>query len=179
MGDVLTQVQDELNNLLHQMTAALVTIRLRAPPAAIPGQPVLSSFAEHGMQQAAQQSAQNAAAGGAQQATGQYAAIPDGPAVEAPKEASTNLPLSGEGMQEQLRELSQDLVAKEQQLEVLIKALPGTGVTEREQMEKMEALEKELEAAEVERKKVVEERQGLIEEVERAIMGVGGKGVRV
>lgn len=84
-------------------------------------------------------------------------------------------PVSPEEMASQVKELSHDLVQKEQQLETLIKALPGIGNSEQKQLERMRELERQLEEAEAERGVAVKERDELIRQVERAIMkGVGG-----
>lgn len=81
--------------------------------------------------------------------------------------------VSPEELQNQIKELSHDLVQKEQQIETLIKALPGHGVSEREQWERMRTLEKELQDLEQEREEAVKDKEELLRKVERLILGVG------
>lgn len=142
------------------MVSTLRTVRYRAPPSAPPGQPLLPTFAQ--LEQ------QNASQGGA--STQQASQDPQQPAQDPLMQ-----PVSPEEMASQVKELSHDLVQKEQQLETLIKALPGIGNSEQKQLERMRELERQLEEAEAERGVAVKERDELIRQVERAIMkGVGG-----
>ncbi|KAF2639726.1 hypothetical protein P280DRAFT_470343 [Massarina eburnea CBS 473.64] len=147
MADILTQIQDELDMLLNQMQSQLSYIKTRAPPAIIPGQPQLSTFLE--------QEAQTAAAASAHSQT------------QAPPPPPTQ-----EEYQHDIRELSKDLVLKEQQIEVLIASLPGLHTSEKEQVERMKELEKELEDLEGDRIAAVEEKRGLVKIVEERIGSV-------
>ncbi|KAF2279158.1 uncharacterized protein EI97DRAFT_430255 [Westerdykella ornata] len=165
MSDVLTQIQDEVDKLLLQMQSSLQTIKHRAPPSAPPGQPLLTSFTVHAQQQAQQAQAQ-AAANAPQQGQGVPAQSHDALNASIPE-------VSPEELQNQIKELSHDLVQKEQQIETLIKALPGHGVSEKEQWEKMKALKKELLGLEQEKEEAVKDREELLRKVERLILGVG------
>jgi mediator of RNA polymerase II transcription subunit 21 len=71
-----------------------------------------------------------------------------------------------------LRELAQDLVLKEQQIEALIVALPGVGNSQAAQEARLVELERELKEVEVERQKWEQEREGMREGVEGWIGGV-------
>ncbi|KAL1607969.1 RNA polymerase II mediator complex subunit [Paraconiothyrium brasiliense] len=151
MGDILTQIQDELDMLLNQMQSSFAYIRNRAPPAPIPGQPMLSSMQEF--------EAQNIAAAN--------------PSAAPP--APPPLP-TAEEFQKDIAELSRDMVLKEQQIEVLIASLPGLDKSEAEQVARMKELEKELEGLEGERMRAVEEKEALVKKVEGKIVKAGKMG---
>lgn len=166
MADILTQIQDELDmvrpplpipsypltsQLLHQMHASLTYIKTRAPPAAIPGQPTLSSL---------------------QEAQAQAAAHSQG--SDPSQIPPTPVPASPDEFQKDIRELSRDLVVKEHQIEILIGCLPGLNATEAEQVQRMKELERELDAIEGERERAVREKEGLVRLVEERIGVVGG-----
>ncbi|KAH7128746.1 mediator complex, subunit Med21 [Dendryphion nanum] len=144
MSDILTQIQDELDILLNQMYTTMSYIRTDAPPAPIEGQPALSSFAEHEASQSTQQT------------------------IDAPK----NTP--PEEFASTLNQFSNDIVLKEQQLEILFNNLPGMGISEKEQVERMKELQRQLDEIEPERLEAVREKDRLIERVEKGIVGVGG-----
>ena len=61
-------------------------------------------------------------------------------------------------------QLVRDLVVKEQQIEHLIKALPGIGTSEKEQEEQIRNLEREL--------RVRKEMRATVKKLEHVIMGV-------
>jgi mediator of RNA polymerase II transcription subunit 21 len=136
------------------MNASLKYIRNRAPPGAIPGQPLLDTFAEL--------EAKNAA---------QNLPNPANPAQQAPAESVA--PPTQEEYQNDMKEMSRDMVLKEQQLEVLIASLPGLNTSEGEQVERMKALEAELAGLEGERVEAVREREALVRRVEERIRSVG------
>src|SRR6186713_2075234 len=119
------------------MHSALRQIRERAPPAAIPGQPLLSTFAEF-----ESQNNPNAA---------------EAPAAPAP--------VTKESFAKDLREVSRDIVIKEQQIEALIANLPGLSKTEEDQVRQMRELERQLKEIEGERLEAVRERERLIRRV--------------
>ncbi|KAJ4289106.1 RNA polymerase II mediator complex subunit [Kalmusia sp. IMI 367209] len=152
MADILTQIQDELDMLLNQMQSSFAYIRLRAPPANIPGQPLLSTFAEFDAQNAAQNT----------QNTSQTASQPQPTA-----------PPTQEEFQKDIQELSKDMVLKEQQIEVLIASLPGLNTSEQEQVQRMKELERELEEIEGERLAAVKEKEVLLQKVEDRIVRAG------
>jgi mediator of RNA polymerase II transcription subunit 21 len=140
--------------LLFQMQSSLAYVRTSAPPAAIAGQPLLSTFAE------AQAQAEAA----------NHASHPnsDQPAPELPPP-----PPSQEQFQQDVHTMSRDLVLKEQQIEMLVASLPGLDTSEKEQVERMKELEKELEDLEEERLRAVKEKDGLVRMVEERIGSVG------
>ncbi|PNS17001.1 Mediator of RNA polymerase II transcription subunit 21 [Sphaceloma murrayae] len=139
MADRLTQLQDCLDDLATQMFASLRYINAHHSFASIPGQPDQAPTTqknEDGTQTTMQDPANDI--------------VPDDPAL----------------FQASLRELARDLVLKEQQIEYLIKVLPGIGNSEKEQNERIEKLDGELREIEGERKEAARERdqmKGLIE----------------
>lgn len=62
-----------------------------------------------------------------------------------------------------LRELSRDLVLKEQQIEYLISVLPGIGESEANQNDRIRGLEKELREADAQRNKALEQREVMLD----------------
>ncbi|KAF2010465.1 hypothetical protein BU24DRAFT_58866 [Aaosphaeria arxii CBS 175.79] len=144
MGDILTQIQDELDMLLNQMFITLRYIQTSSPSAPITGQPTLPPLASDPSQ-------------------------PD------PNTNPANPPTTSKAeFTHQIAEFAQDIVTKEQQLEILFDALPGMGISEKEQRERMEALQGELEGVEEKRREAGAVREGLVEKVERGIIGVRG-----
>lgn len=137
------------------MTLALHHIRDRAPPTAPPGQPLLTSFAEH----ASQSQSQATVSDPSQPQDGTEAGIKS---------------LSPEELHKDIKELSYDLIMKEQQLEKLIRQLPGVGNSERDQVERMKELQRQLEEIEDERVAAVKEKEALVKQVEDRILGVHG-----
>lgn len=61
---------------------------------------------------------------------------------------------------------------KEQQIEFLISVLPGIGTSERDQEERLKALEAELRVAEEERARAVREKAEVLERLDGVIRGV-------
>jgi len=155
MGDILTQIQDELDMLLNQMSAALRQIRENAPPSVPPGQQRLDTFAELEARTAAENTQQGVVAN------------PSQPAIAPPPKPSP------EQFHADLKELAQDITLKEQQIEKLIAHLPGLNWSEKEQVERMRELERQLEELEGERVKAVGEKDALMKMVEDRITGVG------
>ena len=62
-----------------------------------------------------------------------------------------------------MHEMAQDLVLKEQQIEIVIKSLPGIGVSEADQNKRMRELEGELRQLEEARAKKEVEKQAMID----------------
>lgn len=61
---------------------------------------------------------------------------------------------------------------KSKQIELLICSLPGIGVSEDEQQERLRSLEKELQEAEAERKQAVEEKEDMVERLDTVIRSI-------
>lgn len=141
------------------MQASLTYIKTRAPPAPIPGQPLLSSFAEHEAQAAAQS---------------QSSSHPSQPSQAPATPAAPLAPPSQEEFQKDIRELSRDLLLKEQQIEILVGSLPGLNTSEKEQVERMKELERQLEEIEGERLAAVKEKEVLVRKVEDRIGSIRG-----
>lgn len=70
------------------------------------------------------------------------------------------------------RELAQDLIVKEQQIEYLISKLPGLTHSEQDQEQRIRELEEELKAAEEKRKIAVKEKQVVLAKLEEVIRNV-------
>lgn len=70
------------------------------------------------------------------------------------------------------RELAQDLILKEQQIEFLISVLPGLENSENDQEETIKQLEKELRLAEIERQKADKEREQVLARLDNVIRSV-------
>lgn len=68
-----------------------------------------------------------------------------------------------------LRELAQDLILKEQQMEVLINSLPGLGTSEATQEARMRELEQELREVEAERAKAEVDKEKMLAVLGEAI----------
>ena len=91
-----------------------------------------------------------------------------------PSANSPPAPAPEADFQHSLHELAQALVLKEQQIEYLIKSLPGLGNSEADQERRMRELEAELRGLEGERREMEGVREGLVESLGRAITGIGG-----
>ncbi|KAI9736091.1 MAG: RNA polymerase II mediator complex subunit [Claussenomyces sp. TS43310] len=70
------------------------------------------------------------------------------------------------------RELAQDLILKEQQIEFLISKLPGLTHSERYQEHRIQELEDELRAAEQRRQVAIKEKEALLAKLEEVIRSV-------
>ncbi|ODA76321.1 hypothetical protein RJ55_08166 [Drechmeria coniospora] len=81
-------------------------------------------------------------------------------------------PLPAEEFRPGLRELSRDLVVKEQQIEYLISSLPGLDNSEKDQERCIKDLEEELKAAEVQRLEALKERDRILAELDSVIRSV-------
>ncbi|KAI5814623.1 mediator complex, subunit Med21 [Pyronema omphalodes] len=69
-----------------------------------------------------------------------------------------------------LSELARDIIVKSKQIEVLITSLPGIGVSEEDQKNRLLNLEQQLKEAEAERLKAVEEKELARERLESVIV---------
>jgi mediator of RNA polymerase II transcription subunit 21 len=70
------------------------------------------------------------------------------------------------------RELAQDLIIREQQIEYLISKLPGLDHSEEDQEERIVELEKELKAAEEKRKVAVKEKEVILAKLDKVIRSI-------
>jgi len=70
------------------------------------------------------------------------------------------------------RELAQDLILKEQQIESLISLLPGLDNSEKDQEEMIRQLEEELKIAEEEQKAALKEKEAVLARLENVIRSV-------
>ncbi|KAF1996622.1 hypothetical protein P154DRAFT_623087 [Amniculicola lignicola CBS 123094] len=201
MADILTQIQDELDMLLHQMSAALSYIKNAAPPSPIPGQPTQSSFAEYEAQTRAQEQPSTTGntqtqtqtqtqhsltqhTSSTQTQTQSQSQTQSQTQTQAPTQttsqtltlAHTQTQTTPPAFPPSIKELSYDLIMKEQQIEHLIARLPGIGTSEQEQGVRMRVLEQELDRIEGERRDAVREKEGLVGRVEEGLGVVGGCG---
>ena len=81
-------------------------------------------------------------------------------------------PAPGDQFQASLGELSQDIAKKAKQIENLIDSLPGIETSEKDQLESLSSLEKELRAVRAEEAKVVKERQNLLARCDKLVMQI-------
>ncbi|KAI0445897.1 mediator of RNA polymerase II transcription subunit 21 [Xylaria telfairii] len=71
-----------------------------------------------------------------------------------------------------LVELAQDLITKEQQIELLISILPGLDNSEQDQERNIRELEEELKVAEAQRQEAIKERQQTLAKINAVIRSV-------
>ncbi|TWU76490.1 RNA polymerase II mediator complex subunit [Metarhizium rileyi] len=81
-------------------------------------------------------------------------------------------PLPAEEFAVGLKELSRDLIIKEQQIEVLISNLPGLDNSERDQERNIKNLEEDLKAAETQRQEALRERDQILAELDSVIRSI-------
>jgi mediator of RNA polymerase II transcription subunit 21 len=146
------------------MYASLNYIQLKHPYATIEGQPSQAPESSEPRNSANAAEPKNATPG--IQANG------DLNAQNGPSDPNTPLPESPDVFQNALREIAQDLVVKEQQVEHLINSLPGLGNSESDQEERMRELELELRNVEVLRERKEAEREELIDMLGKIITKV-------
>jgi mediator of RNA polymerase II transcription subunit 21 len=70
------------------------------------------------------------------------------------------------------KELAQDLILKEQQIEYLISVLPGLENSEKDQEQTIRRLEEELKEAEARRMEAVKEKEAILAKLEVVIRSV-------
>ncbi|KAK4506145.1 hypothetical protein PRZ48_004110 [Zasmidium cellare] len=156
MADRLTQLQDFVDDLLSQMYASLHYIYNKHPFGEIPGQP---SQAPQASQSEPTANGVAPAANGDAAASQQTLAAGQANAEEAP----TPVPEPADKFNAAMHEMAQELVLKEQQIEIVIKSLPGIGVNEADQEKRMRELEVELRQMEEERAKKEIEKQAMVD----------------
>jgi mediator of RNA polymerase II transcription subunit 21 len=71
-----------------------------------------------------------------------------------------------------MNELARDLIVKSKQIEVLITSLPGIGVSEEDQQNRLRLLEAQLREAEEERQRSIEEKEKAKERLEAVVVGL-------
>jgi mediator of RNA polymerase II transcription subunit 21 len=157
------------------MYSSLRYIKEAAPPAPIPGQPLLASFSELESQNPAPPNAGPAAPPNPNAITQTASSTTH----QDPNASNANITQASqtsrqEAFAKDIRELSKDIVIKEQQIETLIANLPGLRTTEEEQVARMRELEKELQEMEGERVEAVQEKERLVARVEEILGGVDG-----
>ncbi|SMQ54445.1 unnamed protein product [Zymoseptoria tritici ST99CH_3D1] len=152
MADRLTQLQDCLDDLLTQMYASLNYVHTRHPYGDIPDQPTQAPQADS-REVGRVATTGDGPAAGAQQGEGQNGS----------REPSTPSPETQNTFNAALRELAQDLILKEQQIEYIINSLPGIGNSEEDQERRMRELEAELRQVEEERAQKDVERENMID----------------
>ncbi|KAF5612193.1 mediator-RNA polymerase II transcription subunit 21 [Fusarium subglutinans] len=69
-------------------------------------------------------------------------------------------------------ELSQDLIVKEQQIEVLISCLPGLDNSEMDQERYIKELEEDLKVAEAQRQEAIKEKDQILSELDSVIRSI-------
>ncbi|ORY63138.1 RNA polymerase II transcription mediator [Pseudomassariella vexata] len=69
-------------------------------------------------------------------------------------------------------ELAQDLITKEQQIELLISILPGLDNSEQDQERNIKELEEELKAAEAQRQKAIKEKAEIMTKLDTVIRSI-------
>lgn len=94
----------------------------------------------------------------------------DGSAPVIPDTQTESLPDDPQVFQANLRELARDLVMKEQQIEYLIKVLPGIGNSAQDQNDRIKQLEQQLKDLEGSSKQAAEERDEMLEMVEKVAL---------
>ena len=92
--------------------------------------------------------------------------------VSAAPATNPDLEAANRDYQITLRELAQDLVVKEQQIEMLVKDMPGLNRSQNDQEARMKNLEAEAQTLEAQAKDVDQERELLIKRVEETMMRI-------
>lgn len=70
------------------------------------------------------------------------------------------------------KELARDIIMKTKEIDLLIGSLPGIGVSEEQQIQRLEQLESELQAVEKRRKEVVKRKEELQKQLDEVIQTV-------
>ncbi|KAF2762338.1 hypothetical protein EJ05DRAFT_497192 [Pseudovirgaria hyperparasitica] len=156
MADRLSQLQTCLDQLTIQMYSSLMYINTRAPYRAIDGQPDWDPLKED---EYAKQDTQT-------QSQTKLSKDPDSAEYDPEK------PHPPEYFYASMRELSRDLVTKQQQIDFLIDVLPGIGQSEQQQKKRLEELEQQLVAMEEDRLASLKEKDRLLEKLDEVVSKV-------
>ncbi|CAG8961038.1 hypothetical protein HYFRA_00002578 [Hymenoscyphus fraxineus] len=81
-------------------------------------------------------------------------------------------PLPAQQFKDGQRELAQDLITKEQQIEFLISVLPGLENSEKDQERMIKQLEEDLKVAEEQRKQALKEKEAVLARLEGVLRNV-------
>lgn len=135
------------------MYASLNYIYTRHPYGEIQGQP----------SQAPQSVSQGNTANGVTPAANGDASNAVAPAQNGTRDAGSPAPDPPDTFNAAMHELAQDLVLKEQQIELIIRSLPGIGNSEAEQEKRMRELEAELREVEEERARKETEKDAMVD----------------
>lgn len=81
-------------------------------------------------------------------------------------------PLPADEFQAGLKELSRDLIVKEQEIEYLISSLPGLDNSEKDQERNIKDLEEDLKAAEAQRQDALAERDRILAQLDSVIRSI-------
>jgi mediator of RNA polymerase II transcription subunit 21 len=146
------------------MYASLNYIQLKHPYAVIEGQP--SQAPESSETRDSTNAGDSTTAAAGVQVNG------SANAQGGPSDPNTPSPETSEVFQNALREIAQDLVIKEQQIEHLINSLPGLGNSESDQERRMRELEVELRNVQAVRESKEAEREELIDMLGKIITKV-------
>ncbi|KAL9057529.1 MAG: hypothetical protein Q9162_002261 [Coniocarpon cinnabarinum] len=168
MADELSKVQECLDQLATQMFACLHWVSQNAIPAQVNGQPF---WPPEGVLPNGNETLADGQPADSNNADTQHASAVNG-AEAASSATPTDTNAARSDYQATLQELAQDLVIKEQQIETLIKGLPGLEKSEEDQQRRMQELEEEAKELEEQAKVASDSREGLIQQVEETMMKI-------
>lgn len=169
--DSLTQLQDCFDQLLSRMFASIRYIDTHHPYGAIQGQsdqsPATTAITQPTQPQIQSQIHQ-AQEKNSNPGPSNVSSDPPAP----PSTEATTRETNKHKFEAILQELAQDLVMKEQQIELLVDTLPGLGNSQLSQEARIRELEVELKQVTEERKKWVVVQEDLVQRVETVIKSV-------
>lgn len=101
--------------------------------------------------------------------------------VEGEPKVSDNLVAADEPekFEADLKELARDIILKSQQIEVLIDSLPGIGISEEDQMKRVEELDRELQQVEQQRRAAIEAKDQLMRKCDDLILQLAREKVEI
>ncbi|KAJ9636747.1 Mediator of RNA polymerase II transcription subunit 21 [Coniosporium tulheliwenetii] len=170
MADRLTQLQDCLDQLAKQMYASLMYTLHHSAPSPFPASRTNTSTSSPLPTAPRTASPPTIPPTRTQNSNKQPRRIPQPTPTTQPVPAPRPRPPAV--FASTLRELARDLIVKEQQIEALIASLPGIGTSEKEQVERIAELERQLREVEEERKEAVREKREVLRRLDSAIVGV-------